>query len=74
MRRLGLARQGKVTEKNDSMKASALIMMKISGKPYNTRFIMFGSESYKQYMVVTQSRAFSGWEGMDLDLIPKFEE
>ena len=35
---------------------------------------MFGPESYKQYMVVTQSAPFCGWKGMDPALIPKFEE
>ncbi|KAF8816922.1 hypothetical protein BYT27DRAFT_7205301 [Phlegmacium glaucopus] len=50
-------------------------MQKVGGlKPYCARFIMFGPESYKQYMVVTQSSPFCGWKGMDPELIPKFEE
>jgi hypothetical protein len=59
---------------NDSIGALCIIMRKIGKKPYHTRFIMFGPECYKQYMVVTQSVAFCGWKGMDPELIPKFEE
>ena len=59
---------------NDSIGALSLIMQKLDKKPYYTRFIMFGPESYKQYMVVTQSAPFNGWKGMDPGLIPKFEE
>jgi hypothetical protein len=52
---------------NDSSGALSLIMRKLGGKPYRTRLIMFGPENYKQYMVVTQSAAFCGWKGMDLN-------
>ena len=58
----------------DSNGALFLIIRKLGNKPYRTRFIMFGPESYKQYMVVTQSADFNGWKGMDPGLIPKFEE
>ena len=59
---------------NDSIGALSMIMRKLRKKPYYTRFIMFGPESFKQYMVVTQSAPFNGWKGMDPGLIPKFEE
>ena len=59
---------------NDSIGALSMIMRKLRKKPYCTRFIMFGPESFKQYMVVTQSAPFNGWKGMDPGLIPKFEE
>ena len=59
---------------NDSIGALYIIIRKLGDKPYRTRFIMFGPESFKQYMVVTQSAAFNGWKGMDPGLIPKFEE
>ena len=59
---------------SDSSGAFSIIMQKLGKKPYYTRFIMFGPESYKQYMVVTQSAPFNGWKGMDPGLIPKFEE
>ena len=58
----------------DSFGALSLIMRRLNKKPYQTPFIMFGPESYEQYMVVTQSAAFNGWKGMDPELIPKFEE
>ena len=58
----------------DSNGALFLIIRKLGNKPYRTRFIMFGPESFKQYMVVTQSAEFNGWKGMDPGLIPKFEE
>ena len=58
----------------DSIGALSLIMGKVEEKPYHACFIMFGPESYKQYMVVTQSAPFNGWKGMDPALIPKFEE
>ena len=60
--------------RSDSSGAFSIIMLKLDKKPYYTRFIMFGPESYKQYMVVTQSAPFNGWKGMDPGLIPKFEE
>ena len=60
--------------KNHSIGAIYVIIGKIEGKPYHTPFIMFGTEIYKQYMVVTQSASFNGWKGMDPELIPKFEE
>ena len=60
----------------DCMRAFSIVLVRTAEKtkPYRTRFIMLGSESYKEYMVVTQSRAFSRWKGMDPELIPKFEE
>jgi hypothetical protein len=58
---------------NDSMNAFSIIMMTIQ-REYRTRFIMIGPECYGQYMVVTQSAAFSGWKGVDPELIPKFKE
>ena len=57
----------------ESFGALSIVMRELDEK-YRTRFIMFGPESYKQYMVVTQSAAFSGWKGMDPRLIPKFKE
>ena len=49
--------------KNDSLGALSLIMAKVGGKPYRIRFIMFGLESYEQYMFVAQSAPFCGWNG-----------
>ena len=60
--------------RNDSIAAFCAIMQKLEAKPYHTFFTMFGPESYKQYMVVTQSAPFRGWRGMDPELIPRFEE
>jgi len=60
--------------RNDSIAAFCVIMRKVEAKPYHAFFTMFGPESYKQYMVVTQSAPFRGWKGMDPKLIPKFEE
>ena len=52
-----------------------LVMKKIERKPYNAYFTtMIGPESYKLYMVVTQSKLFLGWKGMDPKLIPLFDE
>ena len=51
--------------RNDSIAAFCAIMRKLEAKPYHTFFTMFGPESYKQYMVVTQSAPFRGWRGMD---------
>lgn len=59
---------------NDSVAACYVIMEKVEGKPYYGYFTMFGPESYKQYIVVTQRSRFRGWVGMDPALIPKFEE
>jgi hypothetical protein len=56
----------------DSFGSLSIIMKKV--RRHNADFIMFGPESYKQYMVVTQSATFHGWKGMDPELIPKFEE
>ena len=58
---------------NGSMAALWAIMRKLS-ESYMTHFAMFGPESYKQYMIVTQSSPFCGWVGMNPQLIPKFEE
>jgi len=60
--------------RNDSIAAFCVIMRKVESKPYHSFFTMFGPESYKQYMVVTQSAPFRGWKGMDPELIPRFEE
>jgi hypothetical protein len=60
--------------RNDSIAAFCVIMRKVEAKPYHACFTMFGPESYKQYMVVTQSAPFRGWKGMDPELIPRFEE
>ncbi|KAF8799092.1 hypothetical protein BYT27DRAFT_7202071 [Phlegmacium glaucopus] len=60
--------------RRDSMAALCLVMRKIERKPYNSFFTMIGPESYRLYMVVTQSKLFRGWKGMDPELIPKFEE
>jgi hypothetical protein len=59
---------------NDSVRAVSVLLRKIEGKPHRGFFTMVGPESFKQYMVVTQSAPFRGWEGMDPELIPKFEE
>ncbi|KAF8814382.1 hypothetical protein BYT27DRAFT_7266186 [Phlegmacium glaucopus] len=60
--------------RRDSMAACCLVMKKIERKPHNSFFTMIGSESYRYYMVVTQSELFLGWKGMDPELVPKFEE
>lgn len=60
--------------RNDSIAAFCVIMRKVEAKPYHAFFTMFGPESYKQYMIVTQSAPFRGWKGMDPVLIPRFEE
>jgi hypothetical protein len=60
--------------RNDSIAAFWAIMEKVEAKPYQAYFTMFGPESYKQYMIVTQSAPFRGWKGMDPKLIPRFEE
>ena len=60
--------------KGDSIGALSVIMGKVEEKPYYARFIMFGTESCREYMVITQSAPFNGWKGMDPALIPKFEE
>ena len=52
----------------DSFGALSIVMRELE-ENYRTRFIMFSPESYKQYMVVTQSAAFNGWKGMDPRLI-----
>ena len=51
----------------DSMRAFSIVLVRTAENfmPYRTRFIMFGSEFNKQYMVVTQRAPFSGWKGMD---------
>ncbi|KAF8802778.1 hypothetical protein BYT27DRAFT_7111458, partial [Phlegmacium glaucopus] len=60
--------------RRDSMAALCLVMKKIERKPYNSFFTMIGPESYRHYMIVTQSEPFLGWKGMDPELIPKFEK
>ncbi|KAF8970172.1 hypothetical protein BDZ97DRAFT_1754174 [Flammula alnicola] len=60
--------------RSDCIAAFCAIMDKVEGKPYHAYFTMLGSESYKQYMIVTQSAPFRGWKGMDPELIPKFKE
>ncbi|KAF8970169.1 hypothetical protein BDZ97DRAFT_1937150 [Flammula alnicola] len=60
--------------RNDCIAAFWVIMKKVESKPYHAYFAMFGPESYKQYIIVTQSAPFRGWKGMDPELIPKFEE
>jgi len=59
---------------NDSIAAFCIIMQKVEAKPYHAFFTMFGPDSYKQYMVMTQSVPFCRWKGMDPELIPRFEE
>ena len=60
----------------DSMRAFSIVLVRTAENfmPYRTRFIMFGSEFNKQYMVVTQRAPFSGWKGIDPELIPNFKE
>jgi hypothetical protein len=61
-------------KENDSIAAFSAIVSKLKERPYFTKFAMFGPESFKQYMVVTQSSLFRGWVGMNPQFIPKFEE
>jgi hypothetical protein len=62
-----------INPEDDPINTFTIIMVTLK-RQYRTRFIMIGPEYYKQYMIVTQSAPFSGWKGMDPELIPKFEE
>ncbi|KAF8816832.1 hypothetical protein BYT27DRAFT_7220496 [Phlegmacium glaucopus] len=59
--------------RNDSIGAIYYIKRKFRANRWEVSFIMFGPESYKQYMVMTQSMPFFGWVGMDPKLITQFE-
>jgi hypothetical protein len=59
---------------NDSLAALFHIKKIFAGNRYGMDFIMVGEECFTEYMVMTQSKRFSGWEGMDPKLIPQFKE